>query len=86
MGYAKEEGKEEQEEGTAKWAPCFFFPGLPGRQLACGWSVSGGMQLREQGGAGVGTEVRSEEKRRKMISRKSWGAWMMGPPPPLQGE
>jgi hypothetical protein len=44
------------------------------------------MQLREQGGAGVGTEVRSEEKRRKMISRKSWGAWMMGPPPPLQGE
>jgi hypothetical protein len=62
------------------------------RQLACGWRVSGGMQLREQGGAGVvGTVVvrksGSQEKRRKLISgRKSRGAMRMMMGPPLQGE
>jgi hypothetical protein len=43
------------------------------RQLGCGWSVSGGMQLREQGGEGVGTvavrKVRSQEKRRRKDDR-----------------
>ncbi len=89
MGYAKEE------EGTAKWAPCFVFAGLSGNLRVAGWSVSGGMQLREEeGGAGVGTVVvvrKSSSGVRggrggKMISRKSRGAWMMMMGPPLQGE
>jgi hypothetical protein len=51
LGYAKEE----EEEGTAKWAPCFVFPGLSGNLRVAGALVAACSYERQQGGAGVGT-------------------------------